>query len=547
MPCFHLLRTHLTYPQKLNNPFGYIPSPLCQLAASEVQRYILSKASWQDELRKGKMFGVLVVEDEEGCLGFLAAYSGLLAERNDWEWFVPPVFDFQQPNGYFKKEEANISEINQKLNGLLRSDEWQQAHRLLEETREAQASELLAYKQDMASAKAKRHQMREARKADPTLLLPAEEELIKESQTMKASLKRLKKRQAEELSQKESMVEKLRAEAESLRKERKQRSEDLQRWLFSHFTVLNARGERRHLLDIFANTPTPIPPSGAGDCCAPKLLQYAFLHKMRPLSIAEFWWGNSPVGTLRRHLDYYPACRGKCLPILTHMLQGIDVDYNPWEETTEALPEIIFEDPWLMVVNKPAGMLSVPGKNANPSVWSFIRSHCPEATGPLLVHRLDMATSGLLIAAKTKEVHQNLQAQFRHHTVEKKYVALLERPLSPDMPKVGTISLSLCADPLDRPRQRVDAMRGKPAITQYETTDGLRITLRPKTGRTHQLRVHCAHPDGLNRPILGDTLYGTPSDRLYLHAESISFTHPVSGKRLSFSKAADFTPSEKDR
>ncbi|MBO4659039.1 MAG: RNA pseudouridine synthase [Prevotella sp.] len=540
MSCFHALNTNLKRPERLNNPFGYIPSPLCQLAASETQEYILSQTPWQEELSHGKMFGVLVVEDKDGTLGFIAAYSGLLADRNDWEWFVPPVFDFQQPDGYFKKEEAAISQLNIQLNDLLQSAEWMQAHRQLEEIREAQATELSEYKRYMAEAKIRRDHIREAREKDPSLPLSSEEELTKESQTMKANLKRLKKHQAEVLKQQETILEKMQAEAQALRQQRRQRSEDLQRWLFSQFIVLNARGEKRHLLDIFANTPTPIPPSGAGDCCAPKLLQYAYLHHMRPLAIAEFWWGNSPVGILRRHLDYYPACRGKCLPILTHMLQGIDVDENPWEETTTISPVIIYEDPWLMIINKPAGMLSVPGKSGKESVWSFVHDHCPNATGPLLVHRLDMATSGLLVAAKTKQVHQDLQAQFHHRTVEKQYVALLESALPTDTPKEGIINLPLCADPLDRPRQRVDETHGKPAATRYATADGLRITLCPKTGRTHQLRVHCAHPRGLNRPIKGDTLYGTPSDRLYLHAETITFTHPVSGKRMTFRAKAPF-------
>ena len=538
MSCFHPLHTHLKPPERLNNPFGYVPSPLCQLAAGETQRFILSQDSWQEELHQGKMFGVLVVENHEGVLGFLAAYSGLLANRNDWEWFVPPVFDAQQPDGHFKKEEAVISQINKRLNLLPQSSEWQQAQRKLEEMRQTQAAELSAYKQRMAEAKAKRDIVREAREKDPTL--PSEEELAKESQKMKADLRRLKKRHAEALAAQEAIWRNMQAEADALKQERRQRSEALQRWLFSHFAVLNAKGEKRHLLDIFAHTPTPIPPSGAGDCCAPKLLQYAYLHHMRPLSIAEFWWGDSPMGTLRRHLAYYPACRGKCLPILTHMLQGIDVDDNPWEKTTEATPAVIFEDQWIMVVNKPAGMLSVPGKREKQSVWKFAQSHCPEADGPLIVHRLDMATSGVLVIAKTKRIHQHLQAQFHHRTVEKQYVALLETPLPPQMPNEGTISLPLCADPLDRPLQRVDMVQGKPAVTHYATSDGQRVTLYPKTGRTHQLRVHCAHPDGLNRPIKGDTLYGTPSDRLYLHAEAITITHPISGERMTFKAESPF-------
>lgn len=540
MSCLHPLHTHLPLPGRLNNPFGYIPSPLCQQAAAEVKCYIESMPEWHEELSRGKMFGVLVVKDTKGLLGFLAAYSGLLADRNDWDWFVPPVFDFLQPDGYFKQEEALISQFNRQLQQLEHSEEWQTAHLQLDDTRRQQAEEQAAFRQEMALAKKRRHQVRSSETLTTSGQVPTEEEMVRESQKMKADLRRLKKRHSETLSPLILKVERMEKEAEDLKKERRRRSDELQRWLFGHFAVTNANGEERTLLDIFSHTATPIPPAGAGECCAPKLLQYAYSHQLTPISIAEFWWGESPLGTLRRHLDYYPACRGKCLPILTHMLQGLDVEENLWEKANDAIPEIIYEDEWLIVLCKPAGMLSVPGKTTQQSVWSFVHDHCPEATGPLLAHRLDMATSGLLLAAKTKQVHQNLQAQFHHRTIEKTYVALLESPLSDETPLEGTISLPLQADPMDRPRQRVDHLHGKPAVTHYIATDRQRVYLQPKTGRTHQLRVHCAHPDGLNRPIKGDTLYGTPSDRLYLHAESITFTHPVTGERMRFRSEAEF-------
>lgn len=537
MTRLHPLYASAPLPRRLNNPFGYIPSPLCRLAAAEVQRHIASVREWQEELSRGKMFGVLVVEDGDGRLGFLAAYSGLLADRNDWEWFVPPVYDFLQPQGHFKQEEAAISHINRQLHDLEQSERWQAFHQLLEDTRRQQADEEMAFRQLMAEAKKRRDQMRYS----PSAQTPTEAELTRESQKMKADLKRLRKRHADDLAPLWLTVKDMEEKAMQLKNERKQRSETLQRWLFSHFTVTNVHGEERTLLDIFSHTATPIPPSGSGECCAPKLLQYAFKHHLRPISIAEFWWGASPVGTLRRHLDYYPACRGKCLPILSHMLQGTDIDDNPWEKSKKTDPEILYEDDWLMVLVKPAGMLSVPGKISQHSVWSFVSEHCPGATGPLLVHRLDMATSGLILAAKTKQAHQHLQAQFHHRTIEKTYVALLEAPLPPGIPTDGTISLPLSADPLDRPRQCVDPVRGKPAITQYTIdADRQHVVLRPKTGRTHQLRVHCAHPQGLNGPIKGDTLYGTPSDRLYLHAQSITFTHPVTGARMTFRSEAYF-------
>ena len=304
--------------------------------------------------------------------------------------------------------------------------------------------------------------------------------------------------------------------------------------------MLNIRCEARNLLSIFAETSMKVPPSGAGECCAPKLLQYAFAHHLHPVSIAEFWWGASPAGEIRQHLHYYPACRGKCRPILNYMLQGLDVEPNPYEQSLDATPDIIYEDDAIMVVNKPAGMLTVPGKINGFSVWDFCKNHCPDADGPMIVHRLDMATSGLLVVSKTKTAHLHLQEQFLRHKVEKKYTAQLEHPLPPTTPRSGTIRLPLRPSLLDRPRQVVDMGKGKTAITQYEMLTDVLVSLTPLTGRTHQLRVHCAHGDGLGMPIKGDTLYGHAAERLYLHAGSLSLDHPITGERMTFTYLADF-------
>lgn len=534
---FHPLHSDLPRPSRLNNPFGYEPHSLCLLAASQLQAYLQSVDCWQEEIARGKMFGVLVVEDRDGQLGFLAAYSGLLAERNDWDYFVPAVFDFQQPDGYFKREEAEISALNHQVDTLTRHPSictLQHDILQLEKERDLQTE---AYKRDMSAAKSRRDAIRQS--ATP-LDSDTEKRLIQESQYMKAELHRIKKRYDLLLEEKKTELHDFLRQAEMLKKERRQRSDRLQRWLFDHFVMLNALGETKTLTEIFAPTTQGVPPSGAGECCAPKLLQYAYQHHLHPLCIGEFWWGQSPKAEIRRHLHYYPACRGKCHPILTFMLQGLDVEDNPHEHPAEAEPAIVYEDDSIMVVNKPAGMLSVPGKIEGNSVWSFVRSHCPDADGPLIVHRLDMGTSGLMLVAKTKRAHQNLQAQFKNRTVHKTYFALLEGRLEKHLPEQGVISLPLRPDPTDRPRQIVDHIHGKPAITEYEVvgTDAqgrTRIQLHPLTGRTHQLRLHCAHPDGLNCPIWGDTLYGHPADRLYLHAGRITFIHPESGEEMSFS------------
>ena len=515
----------------MNHPMGYVVSPCCELAAKEVQEEIRKHSDWLAEAEKGKMFGVLVVEDSEGQTGFLAAFSGQLCGRADWDYFVPAIFDYLQPDGYFKQEEAQISDINHRVMALEHSQEMKEAEDTLETARATMTAATGAYKAEMDAAKRRRDEIRIANeKVD-------EGELIRESQFMKAEFRRLKKRHAERVEACEQRLKDLQNKVNELRQERHQRSDALQRWLFEHFVMLNAKGEWRNLLDIFDDYNGLVPPSGAGECCAPRLLQYAYRHQLRSLGIAEFWWGQSPVGEVRRHLAYYPACRGKCLPILTFMMQGLDVDSIHQEKPKEATPDIIYEDDWLMVVNKPAGMLSVPGKMEAPSVWSFARDHCPDADGPMIVHRLDMATSGLMVVAKTKEAHRKLQDQFLRREVRKTYVAVLDGRVAETVPTKGTINLPMRPDLDDRPRQMVDFKHGKRAVTAYEIVgedDHGRtiVQLHPLTGRTHQLRVHCAHQLGLNCPILGDTLYGHPADWLHLHAAKITFLHPMMKERL---------------
>jgi tRNA pseudouridine32 synthase/23S rRNA pseudouridine746 synthase len=307
--------------------------------------------------------------------------------------------------------------------------------------------------------------------------------------------------------------------------------------------VLNAKGEKKDLSELFKDTTQKVPPAGAGECAAPKLLQYAYQNGLIPIAMAEFWWGDSPKQEIRRHGYYYPACKGKCEPILKHMLVGLQVDENPLQK--EALRkkelEIVYEDEWLVVVNKPAGMLSVPGKSDSDSVYQQMIKRYPNATGPMIVHRLDMATSGLLLIAKNKEVHQNLQAQFKNRTIEKRYTAILDGCIKMDE---GIIQLPIRPEPNDRPRQVVDHIYGKPAITRYQVierkAEQTRISFYPLTGRTHQLRVHAAHPFGLNAPIIGDELYGIKADRLYLHAEYIAFQHPITNQKITIEKKAGF-------
>ena len=531
---------HIALPDKFTYPFHYTPHPLCVMAADEVQVYLQHQAQWQDELQQGKMFGVLIVQTTEGEIGYLAAFSGILAGKNIHPYFVPPIYDLLQPDGFFKKEEEHISAINHRIRELEEDTSYQKCRQALEEET-ARCSQLLS--QAKARLKAAK-ELRDRRRQTEQLSESEQAAMIRESQFQKAELKRLERSLKEHLSSLQKETDTYVSQIEALKNERKSRSATLQQQLFEQFRLLNARGEVKDLCSIFAHTVHKIPPAGASECAAPKLLQYAYFHHYRPVAMAEFWWGDSPKAEIRHHGHYYPACKGKCEPILGHMLQGLEVEENPLLEDNHrtTVLDIIYEDDYLLIVNKPADMLSVPGKETVDSVYSRIRHLYPDATGPLVVHRLDMATSGLLLIAKTKEVHQNLQAQFSNRSIKKRYTALLEGIVSDEE---GTIDLPLCLNPLDRPRQIVDKEHGKPAITRYRvlarTESQTLVAFYPLTGRTHQLRVHSAHSLGLHCPIKGDELYGSKADRLYLHAESLEFTHPVSKEKVTIEVKADFT------
>ena len=585
----HSLDVSIQPPLQFTYPFCYEPHPLCVAAAKQVQRYIEESGVWKGEQSPGKMFGVLVVrrsdkggaESEEsncrdGQLGFLAAYSGLLAARNDWEYFVPPVFDAQQPNGHFKVREREISNINKEIEALEKSKGYLAQLSLYESTRQGIELRLEQMRKQVAEAKAMRDaRRREAEQGGEPLSAEEKAAMVRESQHLKAEQRRLKQQCDTELAILHQPIEEHKKRIAALRNRRRNMSDELQQWLFRQYLMLNALGEERDLVDIFRDTIHAIPPAGSGDCCAPKLLQYAYKHGLEPVCMAEFWWGDSPKQEIRHHLHYYPACRSKCLPILTHMLRGLNVEPNPLAQSrTEEEPSVIFEDDYIMVVNKPAGMLSVPGKketaeecsanNNNLSIEEYFADNSKlktqnskfkneqlligEADNSKLktqnskflkaVHRLDMDTSGLLVLAKSEPVYINLQRQFASREVKKRYEAILDgRPAISE----GRISLPLIADIMDRPRQRVDYENGKQAITDYRVEQLLPegrtlVCLYPLTGRTHQLRVHCAHQSGLACPILGDPLYGhgNRKTRMCLHATMVEFRHPVTGERMRF-------------
>lgn len=517
-------------PRQFTCPFCYEPHPLARMAVERVQRYLVTRDDWAQELAGGKMLGVLVAQDSERRLGFLAAFSGNLAGGVRHDYFVPPVYDLLDPQGEFKQGEAEITAINHEVERLEQSPELIQLKQQEKEQRQKMCDEIAVFKALMTRHKQERDERRQA----GSLTDEQREALLNQSRYEKAELKRVRRRQEAKMQEIADEIAVFYHQIDSLKAKRKAMSEALQERIFRLFVVTNARGERSDLVEVFKPLGT-LPPAGAGECCAPRLLNYAFNHALQPVCMAEFWWGESPVGEVRHHGHFYPACRSKCKPILEFMLQGLDVEDNvlglPMQDDEL---DVVYDDQWLTVINKPSGLLAVPGKLLEDSLFTRFRASHPEATGPIVVHRLDQETSGLVVFAKDKATHKALQQQFENHTIKKRYIALLDGNITQDE---GVIDLPLRPDVDDRPRQRVDHEYGKPAVTRYrvlERRDGVtRIALEPLTGRTHQLRVHCSHPLGLNCPIVGDRLYGTASARLMLHAQSITFIHPSTGQPVT--------------
>jgi tRNA pseudouridine32 synthase/23S rRNA pseudouridine746 synthase len=537
-------------PEKFTFPFYYEAHPLAKLAAETLQNHLETQTDWehnfgldsqQNGLMIGKMFGVLVVENTEGKLGFLAAFSGKLAESNHIPGFVPPVFDLLLPDGFFKKEEEILNQINRDLEALLAHPEYLQKVQSHQKIVFDAEEDILNHKNQIKKNKISRDEKRiwaeQNLDFEPYKLL--QKELSQQSKEDNILLKKMNHYWGLQKLESQKEFQAWQDKINQFKELRKQKSSELQRLIFTKYTFLNAKNEFKSLGAIFENNP----PAGAGECAAPKLLHYAFANGFQPITMAEFWWGQSPKSEVRQHQQFYPACRSKCEPILNHMLQGLDVDENPLLQNPAEGQELttVFEDEWLLVVDKPAEFLSVPGKNIQDSVYERMKLAYPKATGPLIVHRLDMSTSGLLLIAKSEEIYKKLQAQFIQRTIQKRYVALLDGILDP---KSGIIDLPLRVDLDNRPQQLVCYEYGKKAQTRFEVIEvknnQTKVYFYPITGRTHQLRVHAAHAEGLHCPIVGDDLYGTKGKRLCLHAEQLIFKHPMTGDKLTVQQEANF-------
>jgi len=550
---FKTTTSGIALPEKFTFPFYYEPHLLAKIATLEVQEYLEHQTDFEhnfglknssNALAVGKMFGVLVVKNEHNKIGYLTAFSGKLADKSLPKIFVPPVFNMRTAGSFYIKGELEIDGINAQLGILKKDKKYLSLKKLVKKISKEIEDDLAFQRKRMKLSRTDR----KAQKKKAIAILSAVEfqqftkKLTQESYNNQFFLKELQAyyQSKFELISKDFLS--FEAKITALKQARKEKSNYLQQTLFSKYAFLNQQKELKNLLAIFDN-PAIKPPAGSGECAAPKLLQYAFANNLTPIAMAEFWWGISPNSAVRKHKNYYPACQGRCKPILSHMLKGVEMDPNVLLDTLSEKQElkIIYEDAVLIVVDKPAEFLSVPGKEIKDAVYTRIKEKYPTATGPLIVHRLDMSTSGILVLTKTKEANKILQSQFINRTIKKRYVALLDGILPEDS---GKIQLPLRVDLDDRPKQLVDFTHGKAAETRWEVlrreNGKTRVHFYPISGRTHQLRVHAAHKNGLNTPIVGDDLYGKKENRLHLHAEFIEFLHPTTNKKISFTIPPEF-------
>lgn len=529
-------------PEKFTFPFYYEPHELSVIASTELQNYLESQTDFEhnfglDATQKGlvigKMFGVLVCQNGIGEIGHLWAFSGKLADSNHHDKFVPTVYDMLDAKGFYKTGEENLNQITAEIESLKESENYKKVFKNLEKTKTEAFNDIQNQKNNIKVQKKLRDEIRKSETFN-------EEELKEASKQEGILLKKMTQFWNYKIEAAQKKFDLINSKIEALKLDRKQKSAALQQRLFAEYAFLNQYGTLKSIGEIFEENP----PAGAGECAAPKLLHYAFANKLKPIAMAEFWWGKSPNSEIRKHQQFYPACKSKCEPILMqHMLDGLDMEENPFEQNPAEGKDIsiVYDDDYLVLINKPAEFLSVPGKQIKDSVYQRVKDLYPKATGPLIVHRLDMSTSGIMILAKNEEVYKELQSQFIKRTIKKRYVALLYGIIQENE---GFIDFPLRVDLDDRPRQLVCYEHGKTAQTRWQKIEvkdnKTKVYFYPITGRTHQLRVHASHELGLKIPIVGDDLYGKKANRLHLHAEQLTFVHPISKEEMTFTVEADF-------
>lgn len=553
-PIIHRFDTDISEiapPKQFTYPFFYQPHPLTKTAAKELQAFLLKGdlkhnfglGKHESLIEQGKMFGVLVVKDSSGNLGWLAAYSGKLYQEPQG-YFTPPVADIHAAQSFYKKGESELNEMSAAIAALEQNSDRIAQKTVLQTQLEEINEHLRQGRAALKEAKKARQKYREAvrptvNEADFKAIC---ERLAEESIQGQLAFKYSSKAWIEKQQKLEEELAHFDNDITGLKEDRRQKSNALQREIFDHYVFLNAHGTPQVLSACFPDFDLRHPPSGSGDCCAPKLLQYAYQNSLRPIALGEFWWGSAPDKEVRQHKYFYPSCASRCRPILSHMLEGLDVEENPLLTYGKDKPmPIVYEDEDLVVVNKPAGLLSVPGVEIEDSALTRVKNKYPKATGAILLHRLDMSTSGLLMFTLNPKANKRMQRQFIKRQVQKTYIADVAGIVTE---KEGTIDLPLAPDYYDLPRQMVCYKNGKDSETHWTVLERFetrtRLALKPITGRTHQLRVHCAHPDGLGIPMVGDELYGVLDKRLHLHAQKLEFMHPSTKENMTIEAPFSF-------
>lgn len=541
---------HLARPERFTFPYYYSPHPLAVIAMQELQEYLKSQS---DLKNMSRMFAVLVVENAQGSLGYLCSFSedGTTAEVSNsvTEFFVDPIVNPQDCIAQFGELENQIEQLAQEVEQQLNASDLIQLKQRMANGAEQFEQKIAQFQKEIALNKKQRKQQRQQAESEVGKSIDEEQlaaiirDLGNKSSAEKRQLKALKQDWQRTREALDKALQSKQHSIELLQKRYRKLADTLLLETRSACQFLNREGKSKSLLALFPDTGKKQPIAFASEQNLPKLLQAAFKMSLTPIALGEFWWGDSPYQQIRQHKNLYPVCQSKCFEILEHMLEGIELDESPLEQTPSYNKEleIVYQDDALVVVNKPAEFLSVSGKYIQDSVEARIRAKYPDAEGPLIVHRLDMSTSGLLVLTLTSEANKRVQQQFIERSVVKRYTALLEGSIEQEQ---GVIALPLTGDIEDRPRQRVCHDKGRSAETSYQVIEvnnnRTTVHLYPKTGRTHQLRVHCAHQAGLNTPIVGDDLYGFKESRLHLHAGFLKLRHPVTDQIIEFEVPADF-------
>ncbi|MEP0885090.1 pseudouridine synthase [Trichocoleus sp. ST-U3] len=532
-------------------------TPEAEAIARSLMEHLANNDCYSDE---GKMYGILLVELPNGEQQILKAFSGLLNGNSTIEGWVPPIPGRDEVALEEACTLAQLEAIKQELITLKQLPEWQQ-YETLSRQFEQQLQEMSDRHRD---CKQQRHRKRQliCETLTGEALTIALEELDEESRQHGIERRMLKRQQNKVLQPLKELIEATQARMRELKKQRKELSRELQTQMHAAYSLTNFAGESLSLQELM---PGGSMPTGTGDCCAPKLLHYAATHGLKPLAMAEFWWGSSSADGDKIQGEFYGACAERCQPLMGFLLSG----WEPSPPFPSPLPPlkkegmeervrspspirggvwgevpIVYEDEWLIAVNKPAGFLSVPGRyhHTFDSVVSRLRHLLPDGMAIASVHRLDQETSGILLLARDRHTHRQLGWQFQQRQVHKVYEALLSDSVTAEQ---GAIELPLWGDPENRPYQKVDE-RGKASLTRFQVIakedNYTRVEFMPLTGRTHQIRVHSADPQGLGVTILGDRLYGCRAtvSRLHLHARELRFVHPQSGQPLHLQTKTPF-------